>query len=224
MLNEIDIDVEVTVKDVRKLYLRIHRDRRVTLTIPVGTKEETWKRFLEEKKDWIAKTLSEMPKTQPAQYVYGETHYLLGVPLRLHVVRNRASYCRVDGHNLWIFIRTARTNREKLWAEYCAKRLDEILEALILKWMPVMGVEVSGFTIKRTKSRWGSCNTKTHELAFALALASKTVPEIESVVVHELNHLIERPHSPRFHALMTHWLPDWKERKKKLSSTPTEFM
>ena len=34
--------------------------------------------------------------------------------------------------------------------------------------------------------------------------------------MHELCHLLERGHGPRFHALMDTFMPDWKERRAKL--------
>lgn len=35
-------------------------------------------------------------------------------------------------------------------------------------------------------------------------------------MVHELAHLHEANHSPRFHAIVERYLPDWRERKKML--------
>lgn len=37
---------------------------------------------------------------------------------------------------------------------------------------------------------------------------------IEHVVVHELAHLIEANHGPKFHALMDRYYPRWKEARK----------
>ena len=45
------------------------------------------------------------------------------------------------------------------------------LQRLIDKWEPVMGVKSAGFTIKKMKTRWGSCNVKSHHLNFNLLLA-----------------------------------------------------
>ena len=50
------------------------------------------------------------------------------------------------------------------------------LQRLIDKWEPVMGVKSAGFTIKKMKTRWGSCNVKSHHLNFNLLLA-KVPPE-----------------------------------------------
>ena len=39
---------------------------------------------------------------------------------------------------------------------------------------------------------------------------------IDLVVVHELCHIREKNHGPRFYALLEQYLPDYKERKKLL--------
>ena len=89
------------------------------------------------------------------------------------------------------------------------------LQRLIDKWEPVMGVKSAGFTIKKMKTRWGSCNVKSHHLNFNLLLA-KVPPECaEYVVVHELTHLLEPSHNARFWSLMEYYLPKSKELRKK---------
>ena len=65
------------------------------------------------------------------------------------------------------------------------------LQRLIDKWEPVMGVKSAGFTIKKMKTRWGSCNVKSHHLNFNLLLAKVPSECAEYVVVHELTHLLE---------------------------------
>lgn len=60
------------------------------------------------------------------------------------------------------------------------------------KWAETMGVFPGDITIRKMKGRWGSCNVKTGELCFALDLITKDGACIEGVVVHELNHLLER--------------------------------
>ena len=49
------------------------------------------------------------------------------------------------------------------------------LQRFIDKWEPVMGVKSAGFTIKKMKTRWGSCNVKSHHLNFNLLLAEGAV-------------------------------------------------
>ena len=98
------------------------------------------------------------------------------------------------------------------------------LQRLIDKWEPVMGVKSAGFTIKKMKTRWGSCNVKSHHLNFNLLLA-KVPPECaEYVVVHELTHLLEPSHNARFWSLMEYYLPGSKELRKQLAGFSAKDM
>ncbi len=93
------------------------------------------------------------------------------------------------------------------------QRLISIVKPLCEHYAKLMNVHPSGYVIKRMTSRWGRCNVKTGEIAFSIYLL--LLPEwcIEHVVVHELAHLIEANHSPRFHALMDQYFPRWREAR-----------
>lgn len=107
--------------------------------------------------------------------------------------------------------------------EICLE-LKRQLQRLIDKWEPVMGVKSAGFTIKKMKTRWGSCNVKSHHLNFNLLLA-KVPPECaEYVVVHELTHLLEPSHNARFWSLMEYYLPGSKELRKQLAGFSAKDM
>lgn len=215
--------IQAERRDVRHLYIRVRRDRTVLVTIPRAMPDAVWQQFVESRRAWIEASLAKIPP--PAQYAYtdGEVHWLLGRRVTLRVQKGGENRCRIDGDTAVMTVRSARTDRAALLGACWAQELSDVLSDLITQWAPRMAVHPGGFTIRRMKSRWGSCQTCTGALTFALDLAVKPVACIESVVVHELNHLIEPSHSPRFHALMTHWLPDWKERKRRLEAFPREF-
>ncbi len=48
---------------------------------------------------------------------------------------------------------------------------------------------------------------------------TKPPEAIDYVVVHELAHILEHNHSPRFWAIVARYLPDYRERKKLLAGT-----
>lgn len=96
-------------------------------------------------------------------------------------------------------------------------QLKRKIAKLIEKWEPVMGVKSNGFTIKKLKSRWGSCNVQTGHLNFNLRLAGVPEEQIEYVVVHELTHLLEPSHNERFWKLMEYYLPGAKMIRKELN-------
>ncbi|MGN1159762.1 MAG: M48 family metallopeptidase [Lachnospiraceae bacterium] len=84
------------------------------------------------------------------------------------------------------------------------------------KWEPVMGVHCERWTIRDMTSRWGSCSVQKHTIRINLQLAKKPEKCLEYVIVHELTHLLEPSHNQRFHAYMKKFLPDYKEREKRL--------
>ena len=87
--------------------------------------------------------------------------------------------------------------------------LKKEVELLVKKWEPVMQVKVSGITIRQMKTRWGSCNVKTHHININLALLKKPPECLEYVVVHEMTHILEPSHNPVFWSNMTLFYPDW---------------
>ena len=106
---------------------------------------------------------------------------------------------------------------EELLNEFYRRRLSMTVEPLLRSWAERMRVTYRGFSIKRMRTRWGTCNITRHFIWFSLMLAEKPVRLIELIVVHELCHLLETAHSARFKYLMTTYLPDWKERDKELN-------
>ncbi|ACV21799.1 M48 family metallopeptidase [Slackia heliotrinireducens] len=98
------------------------------------------------------------------------------------------------------------------WRE-CVKAF---VPPLIDKWAPVMGVRPGKVTYRNMVSRWGSCNVKSGHITINIQLAAQPPDCLEYVVVHELCHLLEPSHNARFHALMTQFLPTWKQSERKL--------
>lgn len=100
-------------------------------------------------------------------------------------------------------------------------RLDAIIAPMLRKYTVEMQVHPSKVIYKPTISRWGSCNKKSGVVCFSIYLL--LLPEwcIEHVVVHELAHLIEANHGPKFHALMDRYFPRWKEARKVMKEGKT---
>lgn len=88
--------------------------------------------------------------------------------------------------------------------------------ALIEAWEPIMGVKAGRVAYRNMTSRWGSCQPSTGRICINVRLALYPPECLEYVVVHELCHLLERGHGPRFHALMDAFMPDWRARRAKL--------
>lgn len=87
---------------------------------------------------------------------------------------------------------------------------------LVRTWEARMGVSCAGLRTRDARSRWGSCNVRTHVIMLSVSLAHYPPACLELICVHELAHLVVRGHGPDFRAVMTRYLPDWPEREALL--------
>lgn len=76
-------------------------------------------------------------------------------------------------------------------------------------FVPRVGRMPGRVTIREQKTRWGSCSRKGN-LNFNWKLIMAPPQALDYVVVHELCHLYEFNHSPRFWALVAGQLPDYE--------------
>jgi len=76
-----------------------------------------------------------------------------------------------------------------------------------------LGVAYRRIRIGGQRTLWGSCSPRgTLSFNWRLALAPAEV--LDYVVVHELCHLKEMNHGPRFWKLVAEQSPDWKKHRK----------
>lgn len=94
--------------------------------------------------------------------------------------------------------------------------VEACVPALVEAWEPIMGVKAGKLAYRNMTSRWGSCQPSTGRVCINVRLALYPPECLEYVVVHELCHLLERGHGPRFKALMDTFMPDWRARRAKL--------
>lgn len=74
---------------------------------------------------------------------------------------------------------------------------------------------INKISLKYNHSNWGSCSNKGNvNLSTRLLFAPTAV--IDYVIVHELSHLLEMNHSPRFWRIVAAAMPNYKEQEKWL--------
>lgn len=116
--------------------------------------------------------------------------------------------------------RMAERPQRREWSKEETKRLVDraraVLPVLVERHAKLMGLSPSGITVTGARTRYGSCSAKGN-LCFSCYLMASPDDAIEYVVVHELCHLTHMNHGPRFYALLERYLPDWKDRKKRLT-------
>ncbi len=96
-------------------------------------------------------------------------------------------------------------------SERALRRIRERLQY----YVPRVGKAPGRITIREQKTRWGSCSGKGN-LNFNWKLIMAPPPVLDYVVIHELCHLWEFNHSPRFWALVEKQMPDYRAWRKWL--------
>ena len=220
-----DLKVEVERKWIRNIYLRVSpTDARIRISTPMLMSERAIRQFVLAKEAWIRQRLRRVGERRapaPREYLSGELHYYMGQGYRLQVVHGNgpARVERADGDQIILYIRegTTKEQREAAMREWYRAEMKALIPMLVAKWEAVIGVKARRISIKQMRTIWGSCNHRTHDINFNLELMKKPLHCIEYVVVHELLHIIVRLHNDEFKALLTRYLPNWRETKRELN-------
>jgi len=101
--------------------------------------------------------------------------------------------------------------------ESLRKPMQHTLLELLPVWEERIGVQSSGCSVRKMRTRWGSCNVRTRKIWLSLELADKPPELLEYVLVHELVHLLEASHNARFYRFMDTFMPDWRDKHQRLN-------
>lgn len=221
------LQVAVVRKKIRNLHLSVHPpDGHVKISAPVRLSEESIRLFAISKIGWIRKQQAKIlgqEREPPREFKELETHWVWGNRCRLHVVEeNRAPSVTLDHDSLVLRVRTGSTmpQRQAVAEDWYRRQIREAAAPLIAKWEPVLGVKVEKVFVQKMKTLWGSCNSRRRTVRINSELAKKPRECLEYIIVHELAHILERSHGPRFVALMDRHLPNWRYFKAHLNRLP----
>jgi predicted metal-dependent hydrolase len=126
----------------------------------------------------------------------------------------------VNGLVLSVPVGSTLTDRAGVLYAWYRQQMQDLIPPLLNEWQPRIGEQISTWGIKRMKTRWGSCNTRTHRIWLNLELVKYPPKCLEYVLVHELVHLLEPAHNARFYKLMEEYLPHWRDCRDILKQSP----
>ena len=121
--------------------------------------------------------------------------------------------------NGWIQ-KTLKRVSQKPRTDYDEQQLKALAEKIIPKrveyFADIIGVDYKNITIRRQKTRWGSCSAKGN-LNFNCMLVTLPPELLDYVIVHELAHIRHHDHSREFYALIERYMPDHRDRRRLLA-------
>jgi predicted metal-dependent hydrolase len=222
MIMETDDKVQYTLKrraGQRRIYLRIQGDGSLLVTAGYGPKVEYIDSIVQKKRDWYHSFTSQQKVCH--DYLEGDQFLLLGKKLVLNIAINApCSNAQVLGNVLLLSIRsrTAETKLKKqLISDEFSRHLSNFLSLRISDWSRRMKIEPSPhFHLNNAVRQWASCSSK-RELSFSRRVACLDTDLVDYLIVHELCHIFHMNHGPEFKALLQTVIPDWKERRTRMS-------
>lgn len=216
-----DVGATVEVRrhpTARRLTLRVSRTRRaVIVTLPLQCDLDEAGNFLSRHIDWVRERLDSLPDPVPfadgvAMLLRGEPHDVVFTgSRRTRIVEVRPGTGSRDQIEVPGSLEAA-PQRLRAWLLAEARR---DLDRRVTVHARRLGVQPKRIAVRDQTSRWGSCST-TRVLSFSwrLLLAPPTI--LDYVAAHEVAHLAEMNHGPRFWALVRKTLPDYDSAKRWL--------
>ena len=181
---------------------------------------------------WVSRHISDsrqrMAHVLPREHVSGESLLYLGRRYQLKVVIDAEGPGTARMRGGHIAVRTAECEpaliRSALDAWY-GMRAREVLAARLesvaasLKWVRTP----PPLRLQPMKRQWGSCSP-TGRLTLNPHLVKAPRECIDYVIVHELCHLKEHNHGPRFHRLLDAQMPGWRAVKSRLDGLAEQIL
>lgn len=209
---------------MKRIAIHVHPDGSVTVDAPEGVDAGEVVAAVRRRVRWIWQRLracrEQTRHVLPREYVSGESHFYLGKRYMLKVIvdSTKPEGVKLLRGRLEIRARAKDVVRIRaLLDAWYRQHAEEVFARRIAgcaaktPWLRA----IPGFRMLTMRTQWGSCSPKG-DLVLNPLLVKAPGPCIDYVIFHELCHLKEHNHSPRFYRLLAGLLPDWEKWKSEL--------
>ncbi|KQC08738.1 MAG: hypothetical protein APR62_04100 [Smithella sp. SDB] len=217
-------------KRIKTISLQISdKSESVTIAAPYFTPVDEINRFVWEKQHWIKKTLhkhkEEASKEKAPEYESGEMFYYLGQSYPLKVFFDPLETAGVFFWNNCFYLNTQENKKLKkhYFISWYTKRAREYLGGRVDFFSKALKLHSGNVKVTSAEKRWGSCSAYNN-LSFSFRLIMTPPDIIDYVIVHELMHIIEKNHSPKFWYRVNDVIPEYKTQRRWLRDNHHKFI
>ncbi|MBM65863.1 MAG: hypothetical protein CMH55_06495 [Myxococcales bacterium] len=222
----------------RSLAVEIHPERGLLVRAPLRMPQKDIDDFLHARRDWIdkhqARIAQERVARGPRNYEAGETFGYLGQQLTISLesggARSRRPTTRREGDRLIITLNRAqalsaqerRADLQQSVVAFYRRAAQGDLPPRVAYFCDQLGLPMPAVTIAHQRRRWGSCSTRSGlRLNLRLLLCDEDL--VDYVVAHEVCHLREMNHGPRFHHLLETLIPEARRLSRRLAQESERY-
>jgi predicted metal-dependent hydrolase len=211
-------------RQARRYTLRIDAPtREVVLTMPPRGSVREAKEFAQKHGGWIAARLKRLPEATP--FAHGVEVPLRGEPHRIvHRRGERGTvWTETDGSGQRLLcVAGEPPHVDRRISDFLKREAQRDLDAASRGYAAQIGVSIKRICVRDQSSRWGSCsNTGVLSFSWRLILAPPFV--LDYLAAHEVSHLVELNHSPRFWRLVKRIYPQLERAKVWLDANGTDL-
>ena len=208
--------VYVRSAQARRYRLTLRRDGTAVATIPLRGSEREAQRFVAEQREWLERARERHARRPRAAEVWTVGTRVLWrgemQPIRVAVEGERPQVAVAA--DVFRVAALEGDLRPTLEAHF-ARRARIELPARAWELAAETGADLKTVTVRNQRSRWGSCSVGgTVSLNWRLVQTPESVRDY--IIYHELMHLREMNHSPRFWAQVEAVCPAWRDAERWL--------
>jgi len=185
----------------KKLTISVERDRTIVVHAPAGATDEAIRRVVDAKRQWLFDKVNhpqkyqDLPHPPGKEVVNGESAPYLGREYRIEITETASG--AVEFLRRFLVPAVHQAKRREVLKEWYVSRAKETVLPRVLRHARELGVTFGESHIVDNRYRWGSCTLKDN-VNFNWRLIKAPMFVIDYVIVHELAHLMEANHTPRF--------------------------
>lgn len=208
--------------------VHVHPSGQVQVDAPDNASLQEIKAAVQRRARWVLKHLDDIEERNrgvlPRQWVSGESQLYLGRRYVLKVISDpeqRKVTCKLIGGQLRVQGKDLNPERtQRAVREWYRERARDVFQrrlelmAAKLPWIKA----TPPWRIIDMQTQWGSC-TPEGVVVLNSHLVKAPPKAIDYVILHELCHLEEHNHSPRFYGLLDRFMPEWRSIKLQLDAS-----
>jgi predicted metal-dependent hydrolase len=221
------LEYRLDMKDIKNLHISINPPTgEIRVSAPKAFDKSKIEATLLRRMSWIRRQIlafEAQPRQSSRRAVSGEDYYLRGRRYQLEVrAGTERGRIQIEGNKIILSISSELSEESRLASLDRWYRLQLIsdLEVLIPKFELQTGISTRSWSVRKMKTRWGTCQIERRHITINSELIKKDTSCLEYILIHELIHLLEPSHNANFIKLLDHHLPNWKALRSKLNSAP----
>ena len=221
-----NVEFRVVFSRRRTLGISVLPDASVIVRVPYRTSRKTISRIVGEKSAWIIRhrdNFKNQYQNKPGRsYTNGSSQLFRGSTYILNLSESRKKFVKFNGSSIDIGLEntgdepTVRKMLQKAFKNEAVMYLPNMFYNIIEKNKDY-GFKPTGLVIRSMRTRWGSCSNKG-KITLSSELIRLSDRYIEYVIVHELCHLKQHNHGPKYYGLLSELYPDWKRARKEMKA------